>query len=224
MGVLAQGVAAHLAVPAAHRHLGDLPAEGDEALQQTGHAAQSLPGAVQVGGLAQYPLALAVVALAAGLEDGGQADGPHRGGQVVRRVHRAPGGGGDPEFGEQGLFPQPVLGHRQGLGGRIDRGVVGEPGRHLGGDVFEFEGDQVAAVRQGVQPGGVVVGALDEAGHRLGAGVRGRVEDAEAQPQGQPRQSHHAGELSAAEDADPHDGSFGRGSGLASTPAVWFSR
>ena len=98
------------AVGAAHREHGELAVEGEELLEDARHRADGVPRALDVGRVAQHPLALAVVPAAPGLEHRGQpADGVERRGELVGRVDRRERGSGDPERAERLLLDQPVL-------------------------------------------------------------------------------------------------------------------
>ncbi len=81
----------------------------DEAFQHQRLAAQRNPIGVVVGH--DPPLALAVIAIAAGLEDRGRADGCQCALEIVRRIDRLPRRGPAAQILDKALFADPVLRH-----------------------------------------------------------------------------------------------------------------
>ena len=97
------------AVGAAHgddRHFG---VEGHEVFVEQRLLAERVPGAIEVGRLAQHELALAVVAHAPGLEHAGQADRSRPRARGCARIDRRVLRGGNAEQFEGALFAEPVL-------------------------------------------------------------------------------------------------------------------
>jgi hypothetical protein len=116
------------------------------------------------------PLALAVVPQAPRLDERGEP----------RVVERPEARRRDAERAEQLLLAQPVLAPLEGGGAGDGR----DPRRCLHRHVLELVGDDVGACRKAVERLRVPVLADEELADRARAGVRGRVEEAEVEPQG----------------------------------------
>ncbi len=188
--------------PAAEDHR-ELAREPHEAFVDQRDIGQVQP--FRVGGLHDPPLALAVVAVAAGLEDAGGADlrdGPR---EVGRRIDRGERRGPAAQPGDEALLAQPVL-------RRLQRAPVGngrllERGQRRDGDVLELVGDDRAVVRELCQRFGIVpLGAGERGAHfRRHALGFGRV-DVAAVAELRRGDRDHPAELAAAEDADGRAG------------------
>ena len=67
------------------------------------------------------PLALAVIAIAAGLEDAGRADFHQRLGQILWSIDRLERGDRAAQIGDEAFFVEPILRHFQRAGIRQER-------------------------------------------------------------------------------------------------------
>ena len=216
----------YLPIFAAHGEDREFLLEGDEPFQDRRHAADRRPGAAQILGREDARLALAVIAEAARLQDGGGADRLDRGGQIVGAVDLDVGRRAAAERLDETLLVQPVL-------RRIERARVGqggEIGQRARIDILELVGDHRDLGRKAGHGGGIVVAAAGPAIGNFGgraAGAGGVDVAAIAEVGGGDRQ--HAAELAAAEDADrgarsDHDTAIIRGlrrptrSGARATP------
>ena len=130
---------------AAHRDDRDLVVEGHQVFVEQRRVAERRPGGVEIGGRAQYELALAVVAQRARLEHARQADGLHRRVERGARIHGGITGGRDAEQFEGALFAEPVLRGRERTQRRGDACLAGKTFERLDRDVLPVEGDDVAA-------------------------------------------------------------------------------
>src|SRR5690606_17525260 len=245
MRVLGQRVEARLAAHAAHANDGDFALEVDESFQDQRHAAEFLERGLEVRSLAQHALALAVVAEAAGLEHGGQADFFHCRAQVGEAVDGRKRRGRDVQRLEQLLFQQTVLGFFQ----EVDAGAE-RPGHafahRLHRHVLDVEGDHVHVLGKLAQLFRVPELAEDDLAHLPAGGVLALVEEDEAQAQRIAREGQHAAELAGADNANTFcvfcahgfremnepgrtnrqygPGFQSRGSGFARTVSVWLRR
>ena len=131
------------------------------------------------------------------------------------------GRGGHAEALEEGLFPEAVLGPLEGL----RRGVEGKPPfqapRRLHGDVLKLVGDEGKPLGEAQKGPFVQKLPHHELPHLPGAGLGGRVQEAEGKPQGVAGKGQHPPELPPAQDPD-HASSLG--SGWARTASVWALR
>src|SRR5436190_2123622 len=124
--------------------------------------AELLPGYRQLGHRGDPDLALAVIALGAGLEDAGQR---RRLVEVGRAADRLGVGGPEPGLAEELLLAQPVLGEVDRPHARPHRlvALAGAHGRL--GHVLEFVGDDVDPAGEAGEGCAVVVLALDMGGY-----------------------------------------------------------
>ena len=109
MVVLDRRPARDLAVAAAHGHDRELAVERDEALEDARHIAELGPRGMEVGGLAEHGLALAVVAPAARLQHRRKTDRVDGGDQVGERVDRPERSGRDSQGAQRLLLDDAVL-------------------------------------------------------------------------------------------------------------------
>ncbi len=106
--------------------------------------------------------------------------------------------GGKPELSEEPLFHKPVLCDFE-RAGRRDRA---HPPRCVDGHVLELVGDGVGAVGEPIEQDRVVVGADEQLSHCARWRVRGRVEEAEREPERDPGQREHPPQLAPSDHAD----------------------
>ena len=107
-----------MAVGAARGDHRDLALERNEGLEDGGFGAEVLPDLIRVVAVADDRLALAVVAEAAGLDHGRQADARDRGTQGRRRRHIGVIGGADVQSFHEVLFGKAILRCFQNFPGR----------------------------------------------------------------------------------------------------------
>ena len=93
-------------------------------------------------------LALAVVAKRGGLDDGGHADPAERDGKLVERANRGGRRDRKPVIAEKALLARTLLRHVQRGAARTHRDELGGDRGRFRGDVLEFEGDDVHALRE----------------------------------------------------------------------------
>ena len=217
VSVLDQRVAGDGAVQAAHRDDRELPVEGHPLLGDQRHATECLPGTAGVRRLAQHQLALAVVAQSAGLEHQRKSeldDGIVQGalavdrGEPCRRL---------PEFDEERLLGQPVLGRFECAHRRPDWGDLFDAPRGDDRDVLPFVGHDLESVGEPDQSILVVHRPGQHRAHRRGRCVVALGVEPAADVQVAGRLSQHQAELAGAEDADP-------GSSTAHWPGAAMSR
>jgi len=202
-----------------------------ERLQDQRDPAETCPGRVPVGGAPQNSLPLAVVAETTGLEHGRVAQLGEAPLEAPAIIHREEGGDPHPEPLEEGLFGETVLRHGQRAGRREDWKRARQTASRLDRDVLELVGDGLEAGCEALEGRRVVVGADDQLARRSRGGVRRRVEEPEAEPEGHAGEGQHPTELAPADDAERHrrrgaarSGAGRRGSGAARTARVWASR
>jgi hypothetical protein len=223
VAVFRQRITGHGAIAAARRDQRHLALERHQPLQQCRCVTQFTGRDFDIGSRAQQPLALAVIAEPAGLEQRGQPQCHHgcrQPGSAIdhlerRRCHA--------ELAEQRLLVQPVLRRRQRPRAGMDRHPAGEHLQAACRDVLEIEGHHIDLPSQFEQCALIVVIGDQQFAQGPGAGVGGRVEKHKLVRPGQPGQRQHPRQLPATDDADPHDW-LARGSGSASTRSVWAAR
>ena len=223
---LHHGPRARLAGGTPGHHRGELPGKGDgllceqpRAVGRAGAAFEPLGGRSTGGGLrtVHEEHSLAVVAAARGLEHHGPARALAEGHQVLGRVDLRPAG-------VRQAQPLHGLAHHElvlCVHERIRTGPHGhalglEGAQVLGGHVLVVEGEDVHVRReaaQGLQIGVVTGGRTVHGGH--GARVRGLCEDPQLHSESGGGGGHHAGQLTAAHDADD-----GTGNGRIHRPRI----
>ena len=183
---------------------GEFAGEGDEAFEDQRDGGKFLLGFRDVFGRSKNPLAFAIVAEAAGFQDGGEAELFHGGVEFLRFRDGNKFGGGDAEFLEELLFVEAILRGFEGGGRGIDGDALGEKFGGVDGNVFEFVGDQFEAGGEFFERGEVVKIGGDTLGDAADGSFGRRIEKTEVQPQRIAGEGQHVAELSAAEDADGH--------------------
>ena len=158
--------AARRAVQPARHDGGDLALEVDQRLEDALAPAEPVPGGLQAVAGRDPGLALAVIALGAGLQDAGQA---RRGGEVGLAADRLVVGGADAGLAEERLLAQPVLGEDGSPVAGPHRPVPLAFGDGLLRHVLEFVGDDIDLGGEAGEGGLVVVLALDLPGGDLAA-------------------------------------------------------
>ena len=206
VAVAGERVRGHAAERAARDHDRQLALEVHLGLgeqRRTGGATERRQGAVDLGRVRDAELAAAVVAAGRDLEPQGQAQAVERDPEVVGRPDLAPR-----RDDRAGRFEEPPLGQAvlrdvERHAPRADRPQHVDRVDHLGGDVLELVGDDVAALGEPERPADVVVAGHD---HGVGDGRRraGRVGVEHRDPVAHRprRQTEHPPELSTAEDPD----------------------
>src|SRR6266704_623455 len=149
-------------------------------------------------------LALAVVAHAGSLQNGGETNMLESGAEFGVFRNGCEFGRGDAEFLKDVLFAQAVLRGFEGDGRRIDRDALSEKFHRFNGDVFEFISDELETAREFLER--TVIGVLggDALGDAANGSFRRRVEKAEVQAERIARKSEHVAELPPAEYANGH--------------------
>ena len=140
----------------------------------------------------------------ASFQDGGKAERFYGGVEFAGIRHGSKFRGRNAKFPEESFFVQAILRGFESGGRRINGNALGEKLRGFHGNVFEFVGDQLEAIREFFERGliGVFGGdALGDAAH--GSFGRG-IEKTEMQAERVAREGEHVAELSTAEDADGH--------------------
>src|SRR5579859_350714 len=166
---------------------------------------QFAPGPIGVFGIAQAPLAFAVVAHAAGLQNRGQADVLDRAGKRHAICDRGKLGGGDAQLLKEPLFVEAILGHFES-GGRWEHGnAFGKEAGGFDGHVLEFIGDQLQPGGKFRQRGAIGKRRCNAGGDASYRSFRGRIQETEMKTQRIAGQGEHVAELSAAKDADGHE-------------------
>jgi hypothetical protein len=183
---------------------GDFALERNRRFQHAGRGADFGPCGGNVIGGPDPGLALAIIAVAAGLQQSGSAKFRQGLGNVMIRIDHAIVRRGDADIVQEGLLLGPVLRDGERLCAGIK--VVARRFDHVGsddGDVLEFQRDDGAGLGELGQQGLVVIGAFPVmAGNACGGRIVFRAIDVdiEAQPLRSIRQ--HAAQLAAAEDPD----------------------
>ena len=197
-------VSAHFARRAAHADDRYFALEIDEAFENQRHVAERIPGGLEIGGLAQVALALAVVAEPARLEHAGQAERLDGSAQVFERVHGAERRRRNLQFREELLLEQAILRNAQCLDGRPH----GMRLRHFlqrgDGNVLEFVGDEVDVSCQPLEAVRIVERTRDDRRDLAAGRIRAGVEKAELLRERIAREGQHASELARTDDADLH--------------------
>ncbi len=192
-----------LAVGRARGDHRDLALERNEGLEDRGFGAEILPDPVRIVALADDRLALAVIAEAAGLEHGRQADARDRGPQGRRRRHVGIVGGADAEPFDEILLGEAVLRGFQDLA--VGQHRTARRQDHRGGrrHVLEFIGDDVDVVGEQFQRLDIGIFRAGRVQHDV-EGRRIRVRRKHLAAQAEPRRRHrqHPAQLSAAENSD----------------------
>src|SRR5262249_12494493 len=138
----------------------------------------------------------------------------------------------DPETGDEILLRESILRRRQDCRVRQHRHSRGEKGSGLGGQVFEFVGDNIDVRRKSVQRFSVGVIRAGDAMHDVkGRRIGARRENMTSKTESGGGKRQHAAKLSAAEDADRRLGLEHRrrcghamSFGATGTPAVCAAR
>ncbi len=206
--VLAHRIAGDLARSAPGRDHRQLAHEGDASLQDRRLCADPSEGGLGVRLVFDPGLALAVVALAASLQEGASAE-PRQGAFDVPGVgDGGKVGGRHAEAAEEFLLVDPVLGDRQGALARGGQGAEGlELLDHSSRHVLEFEGDHVAGGGEGLKGLTIVVGRFQRpGGHARGGRIRLGLQDRHVEAEAGGGQGQHAAELAAAEHPDRRTG------------------
>ena len=192
-----------LAVGRARGDHRNLALEGNEGLEDRGFGAEVLPDLVRIVAVADDRLALAVIAEAAGLDHGGEADFRDRRAQRRRRRHFGIIGGADAQPFHEILFGQAILRGFQDFAVRQHRTARRQD--HRGGrrHVFEFVGDDVDVIGEQFQRLDIGIFRAGRIQHDI-EGRRIRVRRKHLAAQAEPRRRHrqHPAQLSAAENSD----------------------
>ncbi len=164
-------------------------------------ATQRGPGRVSVGQGLDAELALAVITQAPGLEDGRSTNNGQRAIEIGAGIDGLELGRLQTAFAEQRFLGQAVLRHGQRARRREYRHLPGQPVRRIGRHVFEVEGDHVDLGGKALQRLVVAPVGDHQGGHLAGTGIDGAIHHQAFHPQRRGRQGQHAGELSAAQNA-----------------------
>src|SRR5882762_6722768 len=231
MEVLDERINGGFAVAGANCEDGKLARERYEAFENVRNGGQPGLGFRNIFGASENPLAFAVVAHAAGLQRGGQAELLDGSIEFIRFRDRNKFGGGDSEFLEKLFFLETVLRGFQSDRRRIDGNAAGEKFSGFHGDVFKFVGDKFQAAREFFERGLIVVVRGNALGNAANGSFRRRIKKTEVQTQRVARQGEHIAQLTSAEDADGHArlpflfaDESAEGSGWASTRPVCSAR
>ena len=192
-----------LAVGRARGDHRDLALERNEGLEDRGFGAEVLPDLVRIVALADDRLALAVIAEAAGLDHGGQADARDRGAQRSRRRHVGVVGGADAEPLDEILFGEAILRGFQDFPVGQHRTPRRQDHRGGGRHILEFIGDDVDVVGEQFQRLDIGIFRAGRVQHHVER-RRIRVRRKHLASQAEPRRRHrqHPAQLSAAENSD----------------------
>ncbi|MNT06940.1 hypothetical protein D3C72_1416270 [compost metagenome] len=210
--VLAQRIDGDRAVTAARGDHRQFAVEDGGGFQNGGAATDGVEGGLGVGGVPDPDLALAVIAFAAGLQQGGQAKRLDGGGEVIQGRDGGEVHGRCADGVQIGLLVHPVLSHGQGGRSRRDQGAgLGQLLDRQGGHVLELEGDDVAKATERLQRVGIVIGggdlgARDAGGRAVGLGVEDHHVEAEARG----GLAQHPAQLAPAENAEGRSGAQGQ--------------
>jgi hypothetical protein len=214
VGVLEGWEDAQLTRRAARDEHGELEREVDVRLEDARAAREERVRRGEVVRIVEPALALAVVAEAGRLEDGGEADARHRCVQRLAIRHEREGSDGDAEVGEEALLASAVLGDRQDRRVGTHRDVRGERRGRLCRDVLELERDDVDGGGESRQRLRIVVRlAHGEVSQREGRRVALRRPDGHAVAEASRGNGQHPTELSPAEDPDGGTGEDRGGGG-----------
>ena len=148
------------------------------------------------------PLALAVIAVAPGLENAGRTDGGERAFQIFRRIDRRVGRGPAAQLLDKVLLAEAVLRgfQRAGVG---QQGNVAQCRQRPDGDILELIGHHRAITGKARHGFGIVPGCASESRTNLGGDAvgLGRV-DVAAIAKLRRRHGQHPAELAAAQNSD----------------------
>src|SRR5262245_23209587 len=169
--VLDQRVEGALSLEAAHGEQGNLALERHEPFEDQRRAPELLPGMGDVVLAAQDDLALAIVAVAARLEHGGQANPLDRAVEVLAAIDRLEGRRRQAGFLKERLLGDTVLGRFESGGRRQYGEALLEEMRGGYRHILELVGDKVEPGGELLQIFEVLIGASNA----LGEVFRGRL-------------------------------------------------
>ena len=180
-----------------------------------GGRTQRCPCGIGIGDRVQAELPLAVVTQPTRLQNGRRADRGQRLIQHLAGIHRHERGRLQATVAKHGLFGQAILRDGQGLRRGEHRHALGQPMRGFRGHILEIEGDHVDFRGKRFQRGVIGPVGHHQRRHLTGAGIGDAVHDQGLHAQRRRGQGQHAGQLTAAKNAQhglPISGHW-RGSG-----------